>query len=116
MTEALEQVIADARGELPVLEKRNGSWGPKDIREFVDRVALAAEEWMTWLSEGDAAIRAGYSETWVRARFEQLRREGHARLNGRSRQYRQCAIPRRANVQHAAARGRDAARALRKVG
>lgn len=116
MNETLEQVLTDARGELPILEKRNGSWSPKDIREFIDRVTVAAEEWLTWLSEGDAAIRAGYSETWLRGRFEQLRREGHARLNGRARQYRACAIPRRANVTKAAERGRQAARALRKVG
>jgi hypothetical protein len=116
MIESLEQVLADARGELPVLERRNGSWSPKDIREFVERVALAAEEWLTWLSEGDAAIRSGYSEVWLRGRFEQLRRDGHARLSGRARQYRACAIPRRANIASAAARGRDAARSLRQVG
>ena len=116
MSETLEQVLADARGELPVLEKRNGSWSPKDIREFVDRVALAAEEWLLWLSEGDAAVRSGYSEAWLRGRFERLRRDGHARLNGRARQYRACAIPRRANIEGAANRGREAAKAMRKAG
>ena len=113
MSETLEQVIADARGELPVLERRNGSWGSKDIREFIDRVAAAAEEWLTWLSESDAAIRSGYSEVWLRGRFEQLRRDGHARVNGKHRQYRACAIPRRANVAAAANRGREAARAMK---
>jgi len=116
MSETLEQVLADARGELPILERRNGSWSPKDIREFVDRVAAAAEEWLTWLSEADAAMRCGYSEAWLRARFPSLQREGHARLNGRARQYRACAIPRRANVVTAANRGREAAKAMRKVG
>lgn len=115
MPETLEQVIADARGEIPVLARRNASWSPKDIVEFLERVELAAEEWLTWLSEGDAAARCGYSETWLRGRFEMLRRDGHARLNGRARQYRACAIPRRANIVSAAAKGREAARAMKGV-
>jgi hypothetical protein len=113
MGKSLEQVLADAREELPILARRNATWSVKDIGEFIDAVALAAEEWLTWLSETDAAIRSGYSETTLRGRFEQLRRDGHARLNGKHRQYRACAVPRRANVVAAAARGRDAARALK---
>lgn len=116
MAEALEQVLADARGELPVLRRRNGSWSAKDIEEFIDRVAAATEEWTTWLSEGDAAVRSGLTPTTLRGRFEGLRRDGHARLNGRARQYRACAIPRRTNLTNAAARGREAARAMKKVG
>jgi hypothetical protein len=113
MAKDLEQVIADAREELPVLARRNATWSVKDIAEFVDEVAQSAEGWLTWLSETDAAIRSGYSETTLRGRFEQLRRDGHARLNGKRRQYRECAIPRRANVEAAANRGRDAARAMK---
>lgn len=116
MPETLEQVIADARGELPVLDRRRGSWSAKDIEEFLARITTAAEEWLAWLSEGDASVRCGYSETWLRARFEIFRRDGHARLVGRARQYRACAIPRRTNIVTAAARGREAARALKKVG
>lgn len=114
--ESLEEVLADARGELPVLQKRNGVWTAKDVEEFVDRVAAATEEWTTWLSEGDAVVRSGYAAATLRARFESLRRDNNARLVGRARQYRACAIPRRANVIDAAARGREAARALRKIG
>lgn len=116
MAEDLEQVLADARGELPILARRGAGWSTKDIAEFIDRVSSAAEEWLTWLSEGDASIRCGYSEGWLRGRFEALRRDGHARLVGRNRQYRACAIPRRANLVTASARGREAARALKKAG
>ena len=113
MAKDLEQVLADARGELPILARRNASWSVKDIGEFIDAVAEAAEEWLRWLSESDAAIRSGYSEVWLRGRFEQLRRDGHARMVGKHRQYRACAIPRRANVEAAANRGREAARAMK---
>lgn len=111
----LETVLADAREEAGVLERNGAAFSVDRVRGLLASVQDAAEEWLTWLSEGDAAIRAGRSETWVRGRFEAMRRDGHARMNGRNRQYRACAIPRRANVVTAAARGRDAARNLRKA-
>lgn len=115
MAETLEQVLADARGEIPLLRKRRLSWDPDAIAEFVDRVAAASEEWLMWLSESDAAIRCGFSESWLRARFETWRRDGHARMVGRNRQYRACAIPRRADIVSAANRGREAARGTRRA-
>jgi hypothetical protein len=109
----LEQVIADARSEARVLDATGNSGQADYIDQLLDKVQAAAEEWLTWLSEGDASIRCGFSEAWLRARFEAWRREGHARLVGRVRQYRACVIPRRANTVTAAARGREAAREAR---
>jgi hypothetical protein len=114
-TPDLVQVIADVRGEAAVLRANRASFSPERELEIMDAVAAASEEWNTWLSEGDAAIRAGRSEDWMRARFEQFRRDGHGRMHGRARQYRACAVPRRANTTVAAARGRDAARGLRRA-
>lgn len=109
----LETVIADWRSDAATL-RRHGDARQADLLErCADEAAAAAEDWLLWLSEGEAALRAGRSVAWIRGRFEQLRREGHARQTGRAtRIYRACAIPRRANTITAAERGRDAARAL----
>lgn len=106
----LEQVLADARGEAAVLRANRAGFSVERVEQLLDDIQAGAEEWLTWLSESDAAIRCGYSAGWLRHRFEAWRREGHARLAGQHRQYRACAIPRRANTAQAAARGRDAAR------
>lgn len=111
----LAQVIADARGEAAVLRANRASFSPDRVEEILTAVAGASEEWLTWLSEGDAAIRSGRSEAWLRARHPALERDNMARVSGRSRQYRACAVPRRADVITAAAKGRAAARAMRGV-
>ena len=110
----LSQVLTDWRGDAAVLRRR----GSPDLADALERcasqVAESAEEWLTWLSEHDASIRAGRSVAWMRARFEQMRREGHARLTGRAtRAYRACAVPRKANTITAAEKGRRAAQELR---
>jgi len=114
-TRDLADVIADWRGDAAVL-RRNGNAAGADILERCAREAAAsAEEWLLWLSEGDAALRAGRSVSWVRGRFEQLRREGHARQTSKhTRIYRACAIQTKADVVGAAEAGRRAALSLRK--
>lgn len=112
----LAQVIADWRGDAAVLRRRGDARVAEALERCAEDAAAAAEEWLLWLSEGEAAMRAGHSEEWMRGRFEQMRREGHAKLIRRGvRQYRACAVPRRANVVTASERGRTAARALKKV-
>ena len=108
--DSLEQVIADLRGDAAVFDRNGEPARAQANRDLAERIESVSEEHITWLSEGDAAMRAGKSEAWVRARFEQLKHDGRARLKGRARQYLACAIPRRANVDTAAARGRQAAR------
>lgn len=109
----LSQVLADAREEAAVLRANAAGFSVARVEQLLDDVQSAAEEWLTWLSEGDAVMRSGYSVDWLRGRFEAMRRDGHARMQGRARQYRACAVPRRANTATAAARGRDAARSLK---
>lgn len=109
----LSQVIADAHEEAAVLERNGAAFSVERVREILRGIGKASEEYTTWLSEGDAVMRSGYSVDWLRGRFEQWKRDGNARLVGRARQYRQCTIPRRANTITAAARGREAARAVR---
>lgn len=111
----LSQVLADAREEATILAANGAAFSVERVRQLLADVEGAAEEWLTWLSEGDAAIRTGYSLAWLRARFEAWQRDGHARLVGRARQYRACVLPRRANTADAAERGRLAARQLQQL-
>lgn len=112
----LANVLADVRGEAAVLRANGAGFSVERVEQITADVAAAAEDWLKWLSETDAVARSGYSADWLRGRFEALRRDGHAKMVGRSRQYRACAIPRRANTVSAAARGREAARALKRAG
>ena len=116
----LSMVLAGWRNDAETLKRLGAS--PEIVRTLercAREVAESAEEWLTWLSEGDAAIRAGHSVPWMRARFEQMRREGHARLTGRAtRVYRACAVPHKANTATltAAEQGRRAAQEFRRKG
>jgi hypothetical protein len=114
VTAPLETVLADAREEAQTLRRNRAAFSVDRVEAILADVATAAEEWLLWLSETNAAIQCGYSSAWLRARFPAWEREGHARLAGRGvRQYRACVIPHRANVETAAARGQAAARALK---
>ena len=107
----LSDVLADFRGDAAVL-RRAGHGRDADLLERVaDQVSEAAEEWLLWLSETDAALRCGRSREWLRARFADWLRDGHARHTGKERQYRACVIPRRSNVSAARQAGIEAARA-----
>lgn len=110
MTETtLEQVLADAREEAAIL-LRNGHRGQAETLErFLDAVHAAAEDYLTWLTEPDAHLRSGHSVKALRARFPALLAQGLARLDGRRRLYRACAISQRAHVEAARRAGERAA-------
>ena len=92
--------------------RRNGQVALADVLDRCAREAReSAEEWLTWLSEPNAAMRSGFGIKWFRARREVWRRDGHARAVGRGQwEYRAAIVPRRANLVSAAAQGRAAAR------
>jgi hypothetical protein len=114
MSRDLSQVLADWRGDAAVLRRRGETKQAELLEQCARETQQSAEEWLLWLSEGDAALRAGRTKAWMKARFEQMKREGHARQTGRhTRLYRACAVPRKANILGAAEAGRAAARALR---
>lgn len=88
----LEQLIADKRGELPIIRK--GGQGGIDIaralEEFLVEVDEATKDMRTFVSEKEAVIRSDKSVPWLRARFAQWERQGNARhnpTNPRERQY-----------------------------
>lgn len=111
----LEQVLADARGDAAVLRRHGQAAVAEALERLADAVSVAAEDWLVFLSETDAHLRSGLSEKWLRARFAQWEREGHARMKGGEHQYRACIVPRRARIGAAAERGRQAAAELRKA-
>lgn len=113
-TRALETVLADAFDEAHTLERNRAAFSVDRVREILHAVKDAAEPFTTWLSERDASIRRGKSEAWMRQQFAAMERDGNARLSGRSRQYRQCAVPQRAQTAAMEQRGREAARALKR--
>lgn len=106
----LEQILADGFAEADVLDRNGASFSVERVRQLLRDIRESAEPYITWLNERDAAIRAGRSEEWMRAQFPAMQRDDNAKLSGRARQYRQCAVPQRAQTAAAAARAREAAR------
>ena len=108
MTERLEQVLADEREQANIL-RLNGHGQDAALKErLLDRVAAAAEEYLTWLSEDDARLRSGKSAAWLRARFPLWETSGHARYHGRKRQYLMIVVPQRVHPSAAREQGRRA--------
>lgn len=113
-TRDLVDVIADWRGDAAVLRRRGDIRAAELLELCADQASAAAEEWNTFLSEGEAMLRSGRSRPWLRAQFARWEREGHAKETARhTRIYRQCIVPQKANVTSAASRGREAARKAR---
>lgn len=106
MSETLEQVLADARGELPLLRKRRAGWDPDAIAEFIDRVAATTEDYRKFISEEDARLQSGKSVAWLRARHSEWMDAGNAEYRNRKRYYRACVIPRRPDLSAAREAGR----------
>lgn len=106
---ALEQVLADWRGDAQVLRRQRHDQEAEQIERFAVDVARAAEDYLRWLSEEEALLRSGRSRGWLRSRFPEWEREGHARRDRGRRLYRMVVIPQRANTLAAREAGRRAA-------
>lgn len=109
---SLEQVLADWRGDAAVLRRQGHSAQADMLGERANEVAEAAYEYITWLSEGNAALRSGRKPSWLRQRFKEWAEAGHARRGAKGqREYRMLIVPARANIESAREAGRKAARA-----
>lgn len=107
----LALVLADWRGQAAVLRARGHALQAAAIEELCDQVARSAEPWLNWLSEDEACLRSGRSHEWLRARFPSWQADGNARIDSRRRLYRECVIPKRANLDAARAEARRIAHA-----
>jgi hypothetical protein len=110
MTPTLEQVIADYRGDLAVLRKHAETVRVDLIEQILDAVKESAADYLTFISEDDARLRSGHTVEWLRARFAQWARDGHAKIERRQRWYRAVVVERRADVAAAREAGRIAGR------
>lgn len=112
----LEQILADARGELPVIRKggQSGIDVANALEEFITRVDEASKDMRQFISEKEAVIRSDKSVVWLRARFPEWQRQGNARhnpTNPRERQYLVLILPVPARLSAARADAVETARA-----
>ena len=101
MTRSLDQVLADARGELPILRKHGQHHVADAIERLCDEVSEAAAPFLTWLSEAEAQLQSDHAAAWLRRRFPQWERMGLARWHPNrptQRQYLRVAVPRSRNL------------------
>ena len=113
MANQLEDALAEARGEIPVLRKHGQDEIANAIERFADAVSECTEDYRTWLSETDATLKSGWKRPRLRNHFPAWERQGMARWNPedkRARQYRAMIIPERTNVAALRADARIAAR------
>ncbi len=97
MTQPLEQVLADARGEAAVLRSQGHPIQAKSIDRLADQVAECMRGYLITLSDKEAALRSGWSENRLRAAFPAWEAIGFAMVDERGRRrYRECIVPARA--------------------
>lgn len=106
MSENLEQVLADERGQAQVL-RHNGHAHDADLIERVcDRVSSAAEDYLRFLEESDAQLRSNRSTDWLRSQFPKWEQQGNAKKVAGRRYYRMLVIPQRVNLSAAREEGK----------
>lgn len=105
----LEQVLADWREDAAVLHRQGQRIQAETIQRFAQDVEEAAHEYITWLDEDDAMLRSAHSQRWLRSRFPEWERAGHAKYERGRRWYRMLVVPGRANLSRAYDSGRLAA-------
>lgn len=110
----LAQVLVAWRSDAGVLKRHKQHALAAQLEQCAEAVERAAADWLTWLSESDAMIRSGKTREWLRAKFSEWQRDGHARVTGRDRQYRRVIVPVKRTLSHAREAGVAAAKAARK--
>lgn len=109
----LEQVLADLREDANVLRRTGHSREAETYDRILESLSATTEleEVLTWLSEEDAMLRSGRGKAWIRSRYPEWERRGHAKMEGRRRRYRMVVVPQRINLEEAYRAGADRAQA-----
>lgn len=105
----LAQLIADWRADAAVLRRRGVTTEAQILERCADQTEAAAVEYLTLLTESEAILFSGQTSRWLRSRFPAWESRGNALRRGRTRYYRQLALPRRTRIAQAYADGRRAA-------
>lgn len=110
MSDTLEQVLADARGEAAVLRKIGNGGTAEYVESLCDKVSASSEDFLRKLLMADARLKSGLSERTLRRRFRELHECGLAGYTDRHEMwFRSCVIPQRAGIEEQRQRGRDVA-------
>jgi hypothetical protein len=105
VSKALETVLADWREKASTLRSVRHAHDAELIDSICDEVSRSAEDYLRFLDETDAMLRSGKSADWLRARFEEWSKDGHAEKRQGRRFYRAVVIPRRPDLEAARAAG-----------
>ncbi len=78
----IEQMIADLREDANVLRRTGHTHDAATYDRILDNLVATTEleEVLTWLSEEDAMLRSGRGKAWLRSRFAEWERRGHAKM------------------------------------
>lgn len=106
----LEHVIARFREHANELRFGGHKIQAESVDAVLDAVSAAAEDYLVFLDERAAGLRSGRSTAWLKARYDQWERDGHARMRGGRREYRTLIVPQAVNLISAREAGRAAAR------
>ena len=108
---ALNQALADERGEAAVLRNKGHAHDAAIIEAILDRIAKITEDYRTFVSEGDASFRSGKPAASFRKRFPSWLELGLAELRGRRRWYSLAVVATRPDLEEARAAAEQAAAA-----
>jgi hypothetical protein len=107
---SLEQVIADRRSDADALARNLDARIAGILRNVLDEVEASARDYLTFLSEADAMLWSGKGAGFLRGRFTDWEKAGHAKLKGRARFYRAIVLPRRMQIVEEMVKARDEGR------
>lgn len=93
---ALEQVLADHRGDAAVLRRQGHTAQASSIEKVCDDVGESMRAFLTIKTEAEAQLQSGWSRERLRARFPEWEARGLAMLDAQGKRvYREIAVPMR---------------------
>lgn len=89
----LAQVLADARDEANLLDRRGYTQHAASLHDLITRVEAAAEDYLRFVPESEARLR-GAKLAFLRRNFATWEQDGHAKKEHGTRYYRAIMLPR----------------------
>lgn len=91
----LGTTLADAMEDATILRRNGHTIQADTIERIVSLVKVAAADYLAWIPEHEAMLRAGRQEDFFRARRKQWEEDGLAECRNRQWYYRRLIVPRR---------------------